>query len=326
LRRDTRYLYGRLDDATVRGNVYVSRIAILAAGGAALVAACNEGNISEPTCDERVIAYSSVRSSAPGESNIFTTCPDGSGERQLTRNVSSNSYPSWSSDRLRIAFQSLRDENWEIYVMNADGSNPLNLTHSQGDPGAAFRSDQHPAWSPDGSRIVFSSSRTGEGDIYVMDPDGDNIERITADPAPDLQPAWSPDGTRIVFASVRDGWTRILVIDTDGTNEIRLTDVDGAHDSHPAWSPNGARIAFQRWTIGHERTDIFLMDPDGTGLVNLTDHSAHDMEPAWSPDGQRILFTSTRDEFQRVFVMNRDGSEVQVLTSGPAEYLTPAWN
>lgn len=304
----------------------VSRIAILAAGAAALVAACKEGNISEPTCDERVIACSSVRSSAPGESNIFTMCPNGSGERQLTRNASSNSYPAWSPDRSRIAFQSLRDENWEIYVMNADGSSPLNLTRSQGDPGAAFQSDQHPVWSPDGSRIAFSSSRTGEGDIYVMDADGGNLERITVDPTPDLQPTWSPDGSRIAFASVRDGWTRIVVIDTDGANEARLTDVDGAHDSHPAWSPDGARIAFQRWTIGQERSDVFLMNPDGTGLVNLTDHAAHDMEPAWSPDGQRILFTSTRDEFHGIFVMNADGSGVQALTTERGEYLTPAWN
>jgi Tol biopolymer transport system component len=273
-----------------------------------------------------VIAYASVRSSAPSESNIFTMCPDGSRERQLTSDVSSNSYPSWSPNRSRIAFQSLRGENWEIYVMNADGSNPVNLTGSQGDPGAGFQTDQHPSWSPDGSRIAFSSSRTGEGDIYVMDADGANLERVTTDPAPELQPAWSPDGTRIAFASVRDGWTRIFVIDADGTNETRLTDVDGAHDSHPAWSPDGTRIAFQRWTIGQERTDVLLMNPDGTGLVNLTDHAAHDMEPAWSPDGRRILFTSTREEFQRIFVMNADASGVQTLTIERAEYLTPAWN
>ena len=84
----------------------------------------------------------------------------------------------------RIAFVSLRDGNWEVCVMDADGSNITRLTN---DPA----SDSDPAWSPDGTRFAFVSSRLNS-EVYVMDADGSNITRLTNDPAADFYPAWSP--------------------------------------------------------------------------------------------------------------------------------------
>src|SRR6266581_946542 len=98
----------------------------------------------------------------------------------------------------QIAFDSFRDGNWEVYVMNEDGSAPTNLTNHP-----AIESG--PAWSPDGKRIAFSSSRDGDAEIYVMNADGTAPIRLTTNAANDYYPAWSPDGNRIAFSSYRDG-------------------------------------------------------------------------------------------------------------------------
>ena len=98
----------------------------------------------------------------------------------------------------QIAFTSERDGNWEIYVMNADGTGERRLTSSAGD-------DMLPVWSPDGSRIAFTSTRDGNGEVYVMNADGSDQTNLTNHPGADGGPRWSPDGTRIAFTTDRDG-------------------------------------------------------------------------------------------------------------------------
>src|ERR671910_494684 len=132
-------------------------------------------------------------------------------------------------DGTKLAFTSDRDVNREIYVMNAqDGSNQTNLTDN---PAA----DEFPTWSPDGTKLAFTSS----ADIYVMNAqDGSNQTRLTVDPATDEFPSWSPDGTKLAFTSDRDGNTEIYVMNAqDGSNQTRLTD-NGASDSLASWSPD----------------------------------------------------------------------------------------
>ena len=97
----------------------------------------------------------------------------------------------------KIVFQSDRDGDWEIYVMNADGSNVVQLTHNSA-------ADEYPVWSPDGKQIAFKSNRDGNFEIYVMDADGTNQKRLTNHPSNDEDPAWSPDGKHIVFHSDRE--------------------------------------------------------------------------------------------------------------------------
>jgi hypothetical protein len=175
--------------------------------------------------------------------------------------------------------------------------------------------DRAPSWSPDGSRIAFTSERDGNDEIYVMDADGSNQQRLTNDPAEDWWSSWSPDGSRIAFVSNRDGNDEIYVIDANGSNQQRLTD-NPAEDRSPSWSPDGSRITFT--SDRDENYEIYVMDADGSNQQRLTDNPAQDWWSSWSPDGSRIAFVSKRDGNDEIYVMDVDGSNQQRLTDGPA--------
>lgn len=252
-----------------------------------------------------------------------------------------------------------REKNFEIYVMNADGSNQTRLTYNQVRSGGpdwspdgsriVFSSgrdqnfeiyvmnadgsnqtrltynqgiNQSPDWSPDGSRIAFESNH----DIYVMDADGSNQTRLTDSQAFDKDSDWSPDGSRIVFSSNRDGDNfEIYVIEADGSNLTRLT-YNTANDHEPVWSPDGSRIAFYSF-LDTPSVEIYVMDADGSNLTRLTNNHAWDSDPQWSPDGKYITFTSARDGTFDIYVMNADGSEQTSLTHNPGRTdFQPSWS
>ena len=139
--------------------------------------------------DGRRVAYTVSR--VDEEANAYHTAIwvaplDGSAEpRQFTSGERNDGSPRWSPDGRWLAFVSNRDGNFEIYVMNADGSGPTRLTNTPGSEGT-------PAWSPDGRRIAFDSDRDGNREIYVMNPDGTNQRRVTHSPSTDQQARWRP--------------------------------------------------------------------------------------------------------------------------------------
>jgi Tol biopolymer transport system component len=136
----------------------------------------------------------------------------------------------WSPDGKKVAFARDWGGAAAIHVMNADGTNPVRLTHS-GSPW-----DHAPSWSPDGSKITFLSYRDGNYEIYIVNADGTNLLNLTKNPVDEGGQVWSPDGTKIAFVSARDGNPGIFVIDIDGTNLIRLT-TSNTSDYSLAWSP-----------------------------------------------------------------------------------------
>ncbi|MGH7563341.1 MAG: TolB family protein [Gemmatimonadota bacterium] len=146
-----------------------------------------------------------------------------------------------------------------------------------------------PGPGPLGERIVFSSDRDGDLEIYVMNADGSGVEQLTDDPGGDFEPAWSPDGSRIVFASDRGQnpeFTDLYVMNADGSGVTNLTNDPptlDAFDRAPAWSSAGARIAFASDRDGFPNREIYAMNADGTGITRLTDDPAVDSDPAWSP-------------------------------------------
>ncbi len=200
--------------------------------------------------------------------------------------------------RKGILFQTTRDGNSEIYVMEIEGTGETNLTNN---PGEDVQAD----WSPDGLRIAFASDRSGDNEIYVMNSDGTDQRRITNSPADENRPSWSPDGERIAFETNRTGNYEIFVMDADGTHLSNLTDND-ADEINPHWSPDGGKIEFASYRGGPP--DIFVMDFDGTNVVQLT-HNLWTGQAAWSPDGSRITYSYDR----YVAVMNADGTHQTVL-------------
>ena len=190
-----------------------------------------------------------------------------------------------------------------------------------------------PAWSPDGTRIAFSSwswrydGGTGHGDIFVINADGSGATNLTNYPGSDRHPLWSPDGKRIAFSRYRDDNYELYVVNVDGsgaTNLITLgrSIVTGNH----AWSPDGTRIAFSRYR--NDSYELYVVNVDGSGATNLITLGRWGFpgNHAWSPDGTRIAFVSGDDGNSDVYVMNADGSAVTNLTNSPGTELSLAWS
>ncbi|HYZ17979.1 MAG TPA: hypothetical protein VE615_00415, partial [Gaiellaceae bacterium] len=179
--------------------------------------------------------------------------------------------------------------------------------------------------------IVFSSGRTGDGDIYTVNSDGTQLTRLTSTAGLDEQPAWSPDGSKIAFASDRNNamgsGLDIYVMDANGQNVTRLTTA-GNDDTAPSWSPDGTKIVFQSKRDGNP--EIYVMNANGTAQTRLTNSKTQDAEPAWSPSnlpgGQKIAFLSDRNGSLNVWVMNVDGTGQTQLTATKQPDGTPSWS
>ena len=196
--------------------------------------------------------------------------------------------------------------NLDIWVMNPDGSNQINLTNNP------LALDQTPVWSPDGNKIAFTSSQIGgQQAIYVMNANGSNPVRVG--PFSRFNPCWSPDGAKIAM----DNGDNIFVMNANGTNEVWLT--PGQSSTYPNWSPDGGKIAFQARRGG--QPEIYVMNADGSNQTNLTNNSTVDSFPVWSPDGTRILYV--RDA--GIFVMSAYGTNTIILPN-TAGCDTPTWS
>jgi Tol biopolymer transport system component len=240
-----------------------------------------------------------------------------------------------------------------IFLMSADGSNVVPLTSEHWE-------NEHPAWSPDGTKIAYSCAQLGLGGdlciidayggrptqitgghypvwspdgarvafwgseaIFVVDADGSDAVRVIDLPPPGSSPAWSPDGTRIAFVTHQDGNQEVYVVNADGSNPVNLTN-HVANDSDPRWSPDGSKIAFHS-DRGDGLGDIYTMNADGSNTINLTNHVANDTDPRWSPDGTKIVFTSARDRSLEIYAVNADGTGLANLTNHPARDRAARW-
>jgi Tol biopolymer transport system component len=275
--------------------------------------------------------------SAPADRLAFTSTRDGNTEiytlelhdgvpggapRRLTSNTAEDDFPLFAPGGQKMSFLTNRDGNWELYVMNADGSNPRRLTNTPG-------FEHSPAWSPDGSTIAFATDRDGgDWEIYLMDADGGRPHNLTQAKGFDYSPTWSPDGRRIAFVSERDGNAELYVIDAAGGNLERLTTND-RHDSlsAAAWSPDGSHLVFQSNIDGS--IEVCVLDFATHGIRQLTTHNApawnQPLDPmgqhlvnvtaVWSPDGGQLLFVSNRDGASDLFIMSADGQNPHNLTA-----------
>lgn len=221
--------------------------------------------------DGTLIAFESDRTD---NYDIYVMDSNGSGVVNLTEHPDNDSWPAWSSTG-RIAFQSNREKNWDIYLINHNGSNFINMTNTP-------THELQPAWSPDGRQIAFISTDNERWDIYVMDADGTNRRQLTTHEADDMHPAWSPDGSQIAFTSYRDGNFELYLMNADGSSKKRLTLNPEANDIQPVWHPVGGQLSFTSNLNGSDN-ELYLINPDGSGLTNFTKSFGDDRWPAWWP-------------------------------------------
>jgi len=277
------------------------------------------------------IAFVSQRD---GGADIWTMNPGGSGLVNLTADsAADDSNPNWSADGRKIVFVSDRETprnptppgfespDYEVFVMNADGSRLQQITRNELD-------DEDPAWSPDGERIVFQRDFNpirGEGDVdlLTMKADGRGERKLTnTRDVQEYAANWSPNGQTIAFASTRGGDSEIWTMKPNGSNQRQLTSNAGLEDEYPNWSPDGRRLVFNRY-LGNDVFEVYTMRADGSDQTRLTVETG-DL-PAWSPDGRQIAFVSGRTNDAEVFTMRANGRDQVNRTNNPAHDYSPDW-
>ena len=267
-----------------------------------------------------------------GNNEIYTMDLDGSNPTRLTFNHRSDHAPTWSPNGQQIAFVSYRDDvddphkgekNAEIYVMDADGSNPRRLTHSPG-------LDVRPDWHPNGNQIAFVSSRNANEkksvNIFVMDADGGNVRQIT-----DLEfassPKWSPDGKLIALTAFMGENREIFVVNLNGTVLFKVSDPLANVDMFlGGWSPNGTQILYiEAIDSGVDKVFpvIATLDPFGQRKVRKWDRVPVPRMPmdseSFSADGKSILFSGKRNNQWDIYRFSLIDHSLIQLTDNPAK-------
>jgi Tol biopolymer transport system component len=212
----------------------------------------------------------------------------------------------------RIVFHSRRDDNIDLYSMDADGSDPVRLTNTPPE-----EREFNAAVSPDGSKILFVNGIGPYDDyntdyLYVMNADGTNKVRLAPRQGGFIgAPVWSPDGSQIAFHGLIEGNSGfdIWVMNADGSELRNVTNTPDPGEFTPSWSPDGRRILFAR----DNPPRLEVMSPDGTRQTPFPAPNAY--WATWSPDEARIAFLSTLNERTRLFTTNTDGSAPAPLTA-----------
>jgi Tol biopolymer transport system component len=226
----------------------------------------------------------------------------------------------------QIAFVTSRDGDYAIYGMRADGSDQARLTDNPVDDPSASADvffQYEPDWSPDGTRITFTSRRDGRSHVYVMNTDGSGTKQLTSGTSDDSAPAWSPDGAQIAFSR----GNHLYVVPVSGGEPRRVTHELGGEEREPAWSPDGKWIVYTYRRPAYSTRELWRVRPDGSGRGPITRMNAHAIAPSFSPDGTKIVFSSdANDNRYQLYEIGATGKGLKRLTYLPTDYFDPSWS
>jgi cell division ATPase FtsA len=217
-----------------------------------------------------------------------------------------------------LAYTQVDGTFWNVWLIEADGSNPRALTRFTEDKARL------PVVSPDRTAVAYTVETAAGWELRVTDSQGTANRTLTDQIVTDGRATWSPDGGRLAFVADPDGVQNVYVFDLATGDMTQLTD-NPQDVGDPAWSPDGATIAY--WVQGAESgQDIWTIPAEGGTPVQLTQQPGDDADPAWSPTGNEIAFSSTRNGDWDIFAMNADGRDQRQLTTDAADDQDPAWS
>jgi len=223
--------------------------------------------------------------------------------------------PAWSPDSTRMAYVSFQNKKPILFVQNLSAS-------KQPAPVANYRgSNSAPAWSPDGKTLAAVLTRDGTSQIYLMNPDGSNLRKITSSSAIDTEPFFTPDGQSIYCTSDRGGSPQIYRMAASGGEPTRIT-FDGDYNVSPRVSPDGKTLAYISRVSG--RFQLMAMDLDSRQTQALTD-GPRDESPTFAPNGRIILYASDVDGRGVLYAVSSDGRFKQRLGIQAADIREPSW-
>jgi Tol biopolymer transport system component len=261
------------------------------------------------------IVFQSTQGGDGFMSDIFVMDADGKHQTRLTDTTANDdSNPVWSPDGSRIAFFSDRRGNgYEIYLMNADGSNQHPLRAD-----STIYGDFD--WSPDSARLAYVTG----GNVYVIEVAGTNAPYSVSDgkavDTTDFDARWSPDGGRLVirndhtnFPVCIGGCTDLYTVNANGSGRAPLVEAPG-FDTNPRWSPDGALVAYVADRNGEY--GLYVINSDGTGVEHKIASDVSLGVPAWSPAGSRLAYTTSTNA---VYAVNSDGTGAALLTDVAAD-------
>ncbi len=251
-------------------------------------------------------------SSRTGSMEIWAMDYDGQNQHAVTHLGGLSLSPRISPDNTRLAFASMGREGWAIRMYSLELGRMVSFP-----AGTAGGSNLAPAWSADNSKIAFSSARTGDSEIWIADPSGGNLHKITSLKGPNVSPCWNPrTNAQIAWVGGRTGLPQIYTMDQDGANEQRMT--DGGYAISPSWAPNGQLLTFswnRKYGPGDPGgQDIYVMDIASKRWLQITHESGNNDFPSWAPDGRHIVFQRTSGGRSAIWTMLADGTDQHQLT------------